>query len=457
MEFKEKKLEELKKIAKKYKLVGYSKLKKSDLIKLIKKSLHKSKSSKKIIKNKKVVKKSKSKKIVGGYIYGFDETNPNLYIPIEPRQEVILPENTFTIYTTGIGCAKLRYIWSFILAPKLRAIIPERRPIRIIHSELSDLDSIPINETNRISIHDFQRLSTYLIAMDNYIFNRRLINSSVTHHTLNFRAIHESGIENHIILDFAHLFKYSINTHDLVYSRFNDSENDNPNTFSGNSGYRRNVYNNMINIHEINQLIENIHIEQEDSVVTIREHNEEILNKWNTNEDFIRHWRNKIIDFTNFNEAIRTVRTMPLRYENLNVITFGFVGEERDNYDILHCPDILRYDTRENRIKTYIYDAVTRNKIFNTNDPVNIFYDRNINIHILQHYYGYRIINNLLYTTMINTIFRNINHQTIIENIISFYERNIGELNQGRRGEGRRERGLNDNRLNNNRLNDNRR
>ena len=123
MELKDKKVEELKKIAKKNKLVGYSKLNKNDLIKFIKKYTNKktnNKVSKKVLTKKN---KSKSKKMVGGlYIY---KNQPTVYIPLEPNLTEEIPPGTFTIYTTGIKESNLRHIWTLILAPKLKNMIPD--------------------------------------------------------------------------------------------------------------------------------------------------------------------------------------------------------------------------------------------------------------------------------------------------------------------------------------------
>lgn len=377
MELKEKKLEELKKIAKKNKLVGYSKLKKSDLIKFIKKFVHKSKGIK------------KSKKMIGGlYVYPRNIINPNVYIAIEPISEV-LPPNTFTIYTTGISYEKLRYIWSLILAPKLKSIIPEERPIRIIHSELCDLNASLNNHNKQSSIHSFRDLERYLTRMDTHIFGNRLYSVRVTANALNFNAIEESGLENHFILDFAHLFKYSINTPYTVYYRLSHNESDIPNTFSGNSLYRKNVYQGLINEEYIQSLISDIANEQTENMVTIITEKNKLVSELRTH---------------GYNEAANHINRI-INIYRLNTITFGFVTANNLAKDVLDYENIFTYE--EGRIKTYIHKAISERKIFITNDPSVMLTSFNDNGRIIPNistYYNYDKIINEKYHNIIDHI-----------------------------------------------------
>ncbi len=386
MDLKEKKLEELKKFAKKNKLVGYSKLNKSDLIKFIKKYIKSTKNKK----NTKVLSKkskSKSKKMVGGYVYLYTDMNPNVYIPDQTIFTQELPANTFTIYTTGIANAYLRYIWSFILAPKLKAIIPETRPLRIIHSELCDNS----DQTKR---QDFDRLRNYLTMMDGHVFGNRLIRRNgvtITNRTLDFSLIERSGLNNHFILDFAHLFKYSIDTEYLVYNRISDREADEPDTFEAYSRFRNEVYIGIINQIQINELIQTIARNQVNNQRTYNIFKNNIVSTWR------RH---------NYDDAANAFQDTRYSY-TLNVITFLFVGEPLNNYDILRYNNLFRYEN--GGIITYINDAIRNRKIFIANDPGQMFnsfnQDREINQDLFRNlcnYYNFtidtenNIINNLL-------------------------------------------------------------
>ncbi len=422
MDLKEKKLEELKKIAKKNKLVGYSKLNKSDLIKFIKKYI-KSTKNKKVLTKKNKNKKSKNKKMIGGYVYDLHIMNSSVYIPQQPAEDERLPDNTFTIYTTGIANAYLKYIWSFILAPKLKAIIPETRPLRIIHSELCDYST----ERRR---NDFDRLRNYLTIMDNHVFGDRLIENGiiVTDHTLNFLRIQESGLNNHFILDFAHLFKYSINTQNLVYNRISDIEEDIPNTFSQSSDFRNRVYQGLINQIEINRLIENIDMNQRDET-TYNTYKNNTVNIWQR---------------AGFIEEANIFRTTRYSY-TLNVITFLFVGNPLNNYDILRYNNLFRYE--DGRIITYINDAIRDRKIFITNDPGKIFNSFNEHREIdeilfrrLSNYYNFaidtenNIINRLLgpRNRETNGLIFTFNERSNFINIFNNIYRRNRHINEGR-------------------------
>ncbi len=367
MDLKEKKLEELKKFAKKNKLVGYSKLNKSDLIKFIKKYIKSTKNKK----NTKVLSKKNtkvlSKKMVGGYILPPYSINPDVYIPLRPNSEDILPDNTFTIYTTGIKYAYLRYIWSFILAPRLNSIIPENRLIRIIHSEL-------FGSENADNLRNHSNLETYLNNMDRHVFGNHLHSTELTKHTLDFNIIESLGIKNHLIIDFAHLFKYSIDNSDLVYDRLAANEEDitsifkrNQNTFFTLPITKQNKIRKSIAESQITDCRKN---GVQKICDKIREHKISICEK---------------IASGGHNEAADCI-LQTQDYYNLNVITFGFVGHTECNYTILNY-NIFNY--QRNRIITYIYNLVENNKVFETNYPGDIFKN---NREIIRDYYNQNIL-----------------------------------------------------------------
>jgi len=158
----------------------------------------------------------------------------NKYITLKNQSGSSLQSKPlFYIYTTGIAdwgnLDKLLLFWNKLLCDHVCSLIPPRFDIKILHSDILLELTYGIGPNHMIldqKVYLTEQIN--LLLLEN-LENERIVESSFQTEPLNFREIR--GKIPYLIIDFAHLFKYSKDLINIspngsvkVFQNYNDLE-----------------------------------------------------------------------------------------------------------------------------------------------------------------------------------------------------------------------------------------